>query len=107
MIRFALWVNYGTKNQKKVLKAKASDLVDDGDFDDDEDETDGRNVDVHDGYDDNIQFSSTENNMNYESDYRPSASVAQLVKKRVFTTSWRSRAIGKIWKPRFKITPQF
>ena len=92
---------------KKVLKAKASDLVDDGDFDDDQDETDDRNVDVHDGYNDNIQFSSTENNMNYESDYRPSASVAQLVKKGFSTLVGLPELIGKIFKPRFKITPQF
>ena len=70
------------KNKNEILKAKGSNLVDDedDDFDDDEDETDERNVDVHDEYDNNIEFSSNENNINYESDYRPSVSVAQLVK---------------------------
>ena len=65
-----------------ILEAKSSELIDDGDYDDNEDETDDKNVDVHDEYDENV-FSSNENNVNYESDYRPSASVAQLVKKRV------------------------
>ena len=76
------WYEVDIKNKNEILKAKGSNLVDDeeDDFDDDEDETDERNVDVHDEYDNNIEFSSNENNINYESDYRPSASVAQLVK---------------------------
>ena len=76
------WYEVDIKNINEILKAKGSNLVDDeeDDFDDDEDETDERNVDVHDDYDNNIEFSSNENNINYESDYRPSASVAQLVK---------------------------
>ena len=67
-----------------ILEAKASNLIDDVDFDDNEDETDDRNIDVHDEYDINDELDSNENNMNYESDYRPSASVAQLVKERAF-----------------------
>ena len=67
-----------------ILEAKASNLIDDVDFDDNEDETDDRNIDVHDEYDINDELNSNENNMNYESDYRPSASVAQLVKERAF-----------------------
>ena len=68
-----------------LLEAKASNLIDDVDFDDNEDETDDRNIDVHDEYDSNDELNSNENNMNYESDYRPSASVAQLVKERAFS----------------------
>ena len=64
-----------------ILEAKSSELIDDGDYDDNEDEIDDKNEDVHDEY----EFSSNENNVNYESDYRPSASVAQLVKKRVLS----------------------
>ena len=60
-----------------ILEAKSSELIDDGDYDDNEDETEDKNVDVHDEY----EFSSNENNVNYESDYRPSASMAQLVKR--------------------------
>ena len=67
-----------------LLEAKASDLIDDVDFDDNEDETDDKNVDNHDEYDSNDELNSNENNMYYESDYRPSASVAQLVKERAF-----------------------
>ena len=67
-----------------ILEAKASNLIDDVDFDDNDDETDDRNIDVHDEYDSNDELNSNENNMYYESDYRPSASVAQLVKERAF-----------------------
>ena len=67
-----------------ILEAKESNLIDDVDFDDNENETDDRNIDVHDEYDSNDELNSNENNMNYESDYRPSASVAQLVKERAF-----------------------
>ena len=68
-----------------ILEAKASNLIDDVDFDDNDDETDDRNIDVHDEYDINDELNSNGNNMNYESDYRPSASVAQLVKERAFS----------------------
>ena len=66
-----------------LLEAKASDLIDDVDFDDNDEETGNRNIDIHDKYDSNDELNSNENNMNYESDYRQSASVAQLVKERV------------------------
>ena len=69
-----------------ILQVKGSEIINDGDFDDNEDETEERNVDVHDEYDNNAEFSSIENNINYESDYRPSASVAQLVKGMVLTS---------------------
>ena len=69
-----------------ILEVKGSEIINDGDFDDNEDETEERNVDVHDEYDNNAEFSSIENNINYESDYRPSASVAQLVKGMVLTS---------------------
>ena len=95
------------KNKKEILKAKGSNLVDDeeDDFGDDEDETDERNVDVHDEYDNNIEFSSNENNINYESDYRPSASVAQLVKIWVLNI-WFS-PLGGAWESPKRIRNPF
>ena len=65
---------------------KGSDFTDDGDYDDNENDTDDKNVDDHDEYDNNAESNSFENEINYESDYRPSASVAQLVKKWILTT---------------------
>ena len=101
------WYEVDIKNKNEILKAKGSNLVDDedDDFDDDEDETDERNVDVHDEYDNNIEFSSNENNINYESDYRPSASVAQLVKIWVLNI-WFS-PLGGAWESPKRIRNPF
>ena len=101
------WYEVDIKNINEILKAKGSNLVDDeeDDFDDDEDETDERNVDVHDDYDNNIEFSSNKNNINYESDYRPSASVAQLVKIWVLNI-WFS-PLGGAWESPKRIRNPF
>ena len=91
-----LGINLATIIYITILEAKSSELIDDGDYDDNEDD---KNVDVHDEYDTNV-FSSNENNVNYESDYRPSASVAQLVKKRVLPPN-TGRVLSKLTKISF------